>query len=119
LWAYPFETSGAIEHLIVLPDITGDQVPDIASASTSGVVTLLDGAASKPKLPCVYGDADCDSVATLADALISIQLLSGIRSLAGDDPTTFCLLGDANHDGRVSIDDIIVILRILAGASIP
>ena len=118
LWHYPFEDMGDIKHLASVPDNTGDDISEIIATSTNNIVVCLDGSAAIATGSCIIGDSDCDEKAGLEDALLTIQILSGIRNLSDQDASGLCELGDANHDGWVTLEDIILVLRFLSSSEI-
>ena len=112
------------------PSADADAVADWTDATQSsfGLANTIEGvtqdfAALRPTIepPMVWGDANCDGLSGIVDALLVAQYSVGNRTAVDtcplNDPVTEVFVGsaDANGDGNVDIVDSLLITRCEVG----
>ena len=75
--------------------------------STPTVVTVSGG----QNLPAHWGDINGDGVVNLADAILAMQVLSGMTP----EGQTILISSDVNGDGKTGITEVIYVLQKVAG----
>ncbi|MCK4390917.1 MAG: hypothetical protein KAV83_11860 [Desulfobacterales bacterium] len=76
----------------------------------SGDKMLLFGGSPQP----LNGDLDNNGTIDICDAIIALQVISGMKSLSAIN-----LQPDINNDGKVSLEEAIYVLQVLSGLRNP